>query len=191
MNFIKYFIYRIGSTCFWLGVIFPPVTLAITIYEVSFMLSATQVEARVLEVERLCTLTWKSGRKSSETSDPMDCAAAADIKAANPKTAYRTREETRTHLLFRDPEGKRHRVWTQISRYQGRILQANDTLLLLIDPEDPSDYKRTKELSDLIIPSVLIGGGIVLAFVGWLLKGLGRGGRLPAPIWTWFRRRTA
>ncbi|MDJ0946719.1 MAG: hypothetical protein QNJ30_25000 [Kiloniellales bacterium] len=189
MSFIKYFIYRIGSTCFWLGVIFPPATLAITIYEATFFLSATEVEARVLEVERLCTLTWKSGGKSSETSDPMDCTAAAEIKAANPKRAYRTREHVRTHLLFTDPEGKGRRIWTEISRYQGRKLQPGDSLPLLIDPEDPSDYRRTPELSDLIIPGTLFGGGIALAFVGWLLKGLGRGGRLPPPIWTWFRRR--
>lgn len=191
MNFIKYFIYRIGSTCFWFGVIFPPATLAITIYEVTIFLTATKVEARVLEVERLCTLTWKSGRKSSETSDPMDCAAAAEIKAANPRTAYRTREHIRTHLLFTDPKGKGRRIWTEISRHDGHQLQVGSTLPILLDAEDPSDVQRMKTWSDLIIPGALFGGGIVLAFVGWLLKGLGRGGRLPAPIWTWFRRRAA
>jgi len=191
MNFIKYFIYRIGSTCFWFGVIFPPATLAITVYEVTVFLTATKVEARVLEVEQLCTLTWKSGRKSSETSDPMDCAAAAEIKAANAKNAYRTKEVIRTHLLFRDLEGTRQRVWTEISRHDGRELEVGDAIPILFDAEDPSDVQRMKTWSDLIIPSALIGGGLLLAFVGWLLKGLGRGGRLPAPIWTWFRRRAA
>ena len=161
------------------GGFFPPVTLAFTAYEVIFVVSAVKVEARVLEVERLCTLTWKSGRKSSATSDFMDCEAAAEVRAATPKLAYRTREQVRTHLLFRDREGTRQRVWTQLSRHDGRPLQAGDTLPILFDPEDPSDVRRSKTWSDLTVPAALIDGSIVLALVGWLLKGLGRGGSPP------------
>ena len=191
VNFLKLLLYRLGSSLFWLGVVFAPMTLAIFVYELVSIRSAIEVEAEVWSVDELCILTSKSGGGRSKTSEPMDCAEADDIKEANPQTVYRTRKQLRSYLVYPAPDGKQHHALTDISRHDGRVLQAGDRLPLLIDPENPKDYRRIPVLSDLIIPGALFGGGIVSALLGWLLRRLGRGGSLPPPIWTRFRRRAA
>ncbi|HEY7689325.1 MAG TPA: hypothetical protein VH835_11555 [Dongiaceae bacterium] len=143
--------------------------------DVAFNMAAVSVDATVDDIKVECYFAKRERvsrrRKKTIESPRMSCAQAEQVKKTFEAEGFKLKQDVTTHVVYTAPDGSRQAQWSQMTSYAGHDVTVGEHVRLLVDPSDPSAFRKPTTLADMAIYFLVLLTSALTALGAWLYGG--------------------